>query len=307
MEKAIFRITQTDGYITNLYSYKTAKVNVLGTVILLHGMAEHHGRYLDFIHTLTEEGFDVYTYDHRGHGTDKKLSELGFIAKKNGAFLLIEDARAICQYIKSNCRSKKLAIFGHSMGSLILRCLIQSYDEFDCTICSSTTMPPLLVSKAGILLAKLFILFQGADKRSSFLQNLMFGGKNFTSLCTRTTYDWLTRNNTIIGKYIDDPYCGFLCTISFCRDLAQLAAQAATKRRIVKTRKNLPLLFLTGSKDPVSGFGTQITQLHKLYTKLGFENTELIIYPEARHELINEWNAAEVYHDIMTYLHTHMG
>ena len=134
----------------------------------------------------------------------------------------------------------------------------------------------------------------------------MFGGKAFSSLCTRTSFDWLTRNNTIVGKYIDDPYCGFLCPSSFYRDLTVLAANSASKRGIAKTRRNLSILFLAGTKDPVGGYSTQITRLHKIYTTLGFDHAELKLYPEARHELINELNYEEVYEDIITYLHNNL-
>lgn len=303
MDSAITRIVQNDGYQTRLYYYETSKDTVLGSILILHGMAEHHGRYLDFIHALTTEGFDVYTYDHRGHGTDKKLSELGFISKKHGASLLVSDARTVCQYIRANSRSNKLAVYGHSMGSLTLRCLMQTYDDIDCAIVSSTTMPPKFVSDLGICLATPLCLFGGAKKQSPFLQKVMFGGKAYTSLCTRTTFDWLTRNNTIVGQYINDPYCGFTCTTSFYRDLGKLCSMSSGKRNISKIRKNLPILLLTGSKDPVGGYTSQIIKLHKLYTSLGYGQTELIIYENARHELLNELNFGEVYADILSYLH----
>ena len=306
MESTFVQITQNDGYNTRLFCYESSAETLLGNILILHGMAEHHGRYLNFIQALTEEGFDVYTYDHRGHGTDKKLSELGYVAKRKGASLLVSDARTICQYIKENGRSSKLAIFGHSMGSLILRRLIQSYSDISCALISSSTMPPVAVSKIGTVLANLICLFRGTKKQSAFLHNIMFGGKEYTSLCTRTTFDWLTRNNTIVGQYIDDPYCGFLCTTSFYRDLAQLAGCAATKRSIAKTRRDLPLLLLAGTKDPVGGYGAQISQLHKLYTSLGFHNVDLKLYPEARHELLNELNADEVSNDIISFLHTQL-
>lgn len=303
MEATTIRITQNDGYVTHLFCYQTVKNTILGNILLLHGMAEHHERYLTFIHALTEEGFDVYAYDHRGHGTDKPLSELGHIAGKKGATLLVEDARTLCQYIKENGRSDKLAVFGHSMGSLILRCLLQTYDAFTCAIVSSTTMPPVAVSKTGAFLADTICLFRGAKKPSAILHQAMFGGKAYTSLCTRTTFDWLTRDHTIVDKYIDDPYCGFLCTASFYRDLANLSAIASAKTGIAKTRKDFPLLILSGTKDPVGGYGTQIEKLHQLYSSLGFTQAEMKLYPEARHELLNELNADEVYHDILTYLH----
>lgn len=306
MNTTTTRIIQNDGYVTNLFCYQTSSDTVLGNVVIFHGMAEHHERYLDFIQTLTKEGFDVYIYSHRGHGTDKKLSELGFIAEKNGATILVNDALSVCTYVKGNGRSQKLAVFGHSMGSMVLRCLMQIYDAMDCSIVCSSTMPPVLFSKFGTLLGNIICAFRGAKSRSTFMQNAMFGGKAYTSLCTRTSNDWLTRNNTLVGKYIDDPYCGFLCTTAFYRDLTVLAARSATKRNIDKTRKNLPILFLAGTKDPVGGYATQIVQLHNTYTSLGFEHTELKLYPEARHELLNELNYEEVYEDIITYLHKNL-
>ncbi len=306
MEPTQIQITQNDGYKTTLFSFETSGEAPLGTVLIMHGMAEHYGRYLDFIQTLNTQGFDVCIYNHRGHGTDKKLSELGFIARKHGASLIVEDALNICTYIKENARNKQLAVFGHSMGSLVLRCLLQKEDDFACAVASSSTMPPVAVSAIGAILGSVISLIQGPEKKSEFLQKIMFGGKKYTSLCTRTTYDWLTRNNSIVGKYIDDPYCGFTCATSFYRDLAVLSKRSATKRNIAKTRKDFPLLLLTGEKDPVSGYGSQLISLQKIYNHLGFTNTSLTIYEEDRHELLNELNAAEVYQDIINFLHTHL-
>jgi len=302
MNTTILKVTQKDGTVTNLFSYKTSSETVLGNIVILHGMAEHHGRYLDFIQALTTGGFDVYIYDHRGHGTDKKIGELGYVAKKNGAALLVSDAIAVCDYVKENGRSKKLAVLGHSMGSMILRCVMQTYDSMDCAVVCATTMPPVAVSRFGTFLGNIICAFRGAGHRSKLMQNIMFGGQAYTSLCTRTSFDWLTRNNTIVGQYIDDPYCGFLCTASFYRDLTTLAGNSSVKRSIAKTRRDLPILFITGSKDPVGGYASQVIGLHKIYTTLGFEHTKLKVYPEARHELLNELNYQEVYHDVISYL-----
>jgi len=302
MEAIINNIPQNDGTCTKLYCYQTSLDTVLGNVLVLHGMAEHSGRYLDFIQKLTEEGFDVYTYDHRGHGAGKTPDELGFIAEKNGHRLLIEDAHIICQHIKKTGRSDKLSVFGHSMGSMILRCLIQEYDDINSIILSSSTMPPVAFSKIGGFLAGVLAHLQGPKTTSSFLQNLMFGGKAYTGLCTRTSFDWLTRSEAIIDIYMDDPCCGFVCTTSFYRDLANLAILSGNKNNIAKTRRDLPILFLTGEADPVGGCSKQIIGLHNIYKQLSFINTDIKIYPGARHELINEPNAPEVYADIVTYL-----
>ena len=302
MESNYIRIKQLDGYQTKLFQYET-KRQVLGSVLLLHGMAEHHERYLPFIQLLNKEGFDVYAYDHRGHGTDQKLSDLGYFAEKGGADLVVNDAHNICRYIKECGRSDKLAVLGHSMGSLILRCLIQQYDSMDCALVCSSAMPSTLKNNTGLFIARLFCLFRGPKKQSKALDKLLFGSKKFTSLCSRTSYDWLTRNNTMVGKYIYDPYCGFICTTSFYRDLLLLAKRSKSKSNIKKTRKDLPVHFFAGDKDPISNYAKEIIHLHHTFQQLGFSNTSLSIYPDARHELLNELNADEIMEHIFTLLH----
>ncbi len=306
MESNYVRIKQLDGYQTQLFQYET-KRSVLGSVLLLHGMSEHHERYLPFIQQLNQEGFDVYAYDHRGHGTDKKLSDLGYFAPKGGSDLVVNDAHTICRYIKDCGRSDNLAVFGHSMGSLILRCLIQQYDGIDCALVCSTTMPSFLRANTGLFIARLFCLFRGTKKQSKTLDKLLFGSKKYTSLCSRTSCDWLTRNNTMVGKYIYDPYCGFICTTSFYRDLLLLAKRAGNKSNIKKTRKNLPVHFLAGDKDPVGGYAKEVIRLHSTFKQLGFSDTDLTVYPDARHELLNELNAEEVIEDAIAFFHQKLG
>lgn len=302
MEKNYIHIKQKDGYQTLLFQYPAATETVLGNVLVLHGMAEHHGRYLSFIQFLCQEGFDVYTYDHRGHGTGQKLAELGFVAKNHGDTLLIEDAVAICRYIKENGRNPKLAVFGHSMGSLILRNVLCQYHDMDAAIVSSTTMPSFFSQNVGLFFSGMAVLLRGSKKRSAFLNRLMFGGKKYTSLCVRTKYDWLTRNNTVVGKYMDDTYCGFIGTTSFCRDLVRLSIRSSKKQNIAKMRKDQPILFLAGDKDPVSSYSKEILKLQHILNTLGFTEASTIIYPKARHELLNELNSGEVMQDILAFL-----
>lgn len=306
MSSNFVRIEQKDGYKTKVYSYLTKKETVEGTVLILHGMAEHHGRYEDFIQFLNMEGFDVYTYDHRGHGTDRKLSELGFFAPKNGAALVVRDAIEVARYVSQIKRSKGFALWGHSMGSIILRNVLQDFDSVSCASVCGTTMPDAITIAGGRLLTSLCCLFQGPRHTAKRLNHLLFGNRLYTSLCSRTSVDWLTRNNTLVGAYINDPYCGFPCTTSFYRDLVKLTKWACKPKKITRTRKDLPICFFSGEKDPVGGYGREVTKLYHTYEKLGFEALELKLYPECRHELINELNADTIMNDMASFLHQHM-
>ncbi len=207
-------ITQKDSYKTVLYHFYS-DAEPKASIIILHGMAEHHKRYYKFAKFLNSNGFDVYLYDHRGHGTDKIMKELGFFSDSKGYKKVIDDALEIIKHVKKNNRCKKLLLMGHSMGSLITRNIIQQYDELDGVILCGTTHPPKIKVKPGLALASINRFFFGPVHRSKFLNNVLFGGKAYTRLISRTSFDWLSRNNPAVGAYIHDPYCGFLCTVSF--------------------------------------------------------------------------------------------
>lgn len=294
-------IKQKDGYITKV-SYFECQSKPKASILILHGMAEHHNRYLSFAKYLVDSGFDVYLYDHRGHGTDKKLSDLGFFAQTNGYQLVIDDAIEVSKYIEKNNRSNKFILFGHSMGSLIARNIIQSYDKYNGVIICGTVNPSILLIVSGRFITSLVRKIKGARYVSPFLNNLLFGSKKYTSLSDRTAFDWLSRSNQAVGLYVHDPYCGFICTASFYNDLMQITARAASKKLIRLTKPELPMFVISGEKDPVGDYGKGIKRLLSVYKKLGFTNVTSKLYPECRHELLNELNKEEVYEDIRNWI-----
>lgn len=301
--KAINYITikQKDGYITKLTYFSGSKMPK-ASILILHGMAEHQKRYTSFAQYLVDNGFDVFIYDHRGHGTDKKLSELGFFSNHKGYQLVIDDAITVSQYIEQNNRANKFFLFGHSMGSLIARNLIQTYDKYNGLILCGTAYPTRNLLIAGLLITSLVKKIKGPKYISPFLKNLLFGSKKYTKLADRTAFDWLTRSNPVVGAYIHDPYCGFVCTASFYNDLLKITSYASNKKLIRMTRSDLPIFVISGEKDPVGGYGKDVKRLLSTYKKLGFTNIAYKLYPDCRHELLNELNNQEVYSDIIHWI-----
>lgn len=294
-------IRQKDGYHTKLTQYMCAN-KPKASILILHGMAEHQKRYQKFADYLTSQDFDVFTYDHRGHGTDKKLNELGFIAHENGYQLLIDDAINIITCISKSNRSGKLYLFGHSMGSIIARNIIQVYDKFDGVLLIGTPHPNRLTVSLGLLLSSFIMKAKGAKHKSPFLNNMMFGSKKYTALTTRTAFDWLTRSNPIVGAYIHDPYCGYICTASFYHDLLKLIQKIIKKKQIRLTRHDLPLFIASGEKDPVTDYGQSITKFSSILKKSDFTNVTTKLYSECRHELLNELNCDEIFSDIREWI-----
>lgn len=294
-------IKQKDGYVIKLTHYNCPK-RPKASILILHGMAEHQKRYQAFAEYLVNNGYDVFTYDHRGHGTDKKLSELGFFHTEKGYQLVVEDAIAISEYIEQNNRCNKFFLLGHSMGSLIARNVIQTYDKYNGVIISGTAYPQKLLTVSGLLLSTLVKKFKGPKHISPFLSNLMFGSKKYTSLSSRTAFDWLSRSNPVVGAYMHDPYCGFTCTASFYHDLIKLTQNATKKKYIKLTKTELPIFVISGEKDPVGGCGKEVQKYITVLGKAGFTNVSSKLYPECRHELLNELNNDEVYSDIQQWI-----
>lgn len=295
------QVIQKDGYITKLTHY-VCQAKPKASILILHGMAEHQNRYETFANYLVTHGFDVYSYDHRGHGTDKKLSDLGFLAREYGYQLVVQDAIEISESIAKNNRCNKFFLFGHSMGSIISRNVIQTYDKYTGVLLSGTNFPPKLMVLSGLFMSSIIIKLKGPKHISPYLSNLMFGSKKYTSLSTRTAFDWLTRCNPIVGAYMHDPYCGFTCTASFYHDILKLVENEISKKQIQLTRKELPLFIISGEKDPVGSYGKEVNKYINALKKLGFSNISSKLYPECRHEILNELNKEEVFSDIQLWI-----
>ena len=188
------------------------------------------------------------------------------------------------------------------MGSLVGRNIIQYYDKIDKAIFMGTANAPIMASRAGLMLTAIIQKIKGPKYHSKFLQKTMFENKTYRKTCERTSVDWLTRDNAIVGAYINDPYCGFPSSTSFLRDIVHLNYFAGLPKRISKTRKDLPILFLSGTCDPVGNNGKDVTRIFNQYQRLAFQNVDCILYQDCRHELLNELNRAEIMQDIVTWL-----
>lgn len=295
-------IKQEDGYTTVLYPYYADTASTKGSILILHGMAEHHSRYLLFTEFLTKNGYDVFLYDHRGHGTDKKLDDLGFFDAQKGAAKITRDALTILDFIRQHNRGQKLIIFSHSMGTFVARNVVQIDDKIDGLVLCGTAHPQQASVIAGRIISGAIQFVKGAKHISPFMNNMMFGSKIYTNVCTRTAYDWLTRNNTIVGQYINDPYCGFTCTVSMYHDIFLLLTNAISPSAIRKTKRSLPILIISGEADPVGGCGRDVSRFFSQLQRSGFTNVDCTLYAECRHELLNEINHRKIMSDVLLWL-----
>jgi alpha-beta hydrolase superfamily lysophospholipase len=274
-------------------------------VLIAHGMAEHAGRYARLAELLCSQGFEVWAPDHRGHGKTATEGELGWLAESDGFRRVVEDLRSIALQIAVERKGKPLFLLGHSWGSFLAQGFISLYGGLlaGCALSGTAGNGGLLISVAKGL-SGLGAALLGEKRPSPFMDKLSFGSFNNAFKPTRTAFDWLSRDDAEVNAYIRDPYCGFVCTWGFFRDLTRglawihLAAVQAT------IPIDLPLYMFAGDKDPVGGATGSFMALYKTYERLGLRSLSYKLYPEARHETLNEINRDEVSNDLIRWLNS---
>ncbi|SCY82102.1 alpha/beta hydrolase [Alkaliphilus peptidifermentans] len=273
-------------------------------VQIAHGMAEHKERYDSFAKFLNREGCDVYANDHRGHGeTAGNIENLGYFAEDEGWSKVIADMNQLTTIIKEENPNIPVILFGHSMGSFLTRGYIQAYGtDVSAVILCGTGGSQGILGDIAVLLAKLEVNRLGKRNRSKVMDKLLFGSFNKAFKPNRTGYDWLTRDEKQVDKYIKDKYCGEIATAGFYYDLLKGIKEINKKGNMQKTPKKLSMLIISGDNDPVGGNTKGVMEVYNSYRKLGMENISYKFYENSRHEILNEINKEEVYNDIARWI-----
>ena len=270
-----------------------------------HGMAEHIARYDEFARFMNEQGIAVAGGSHLGHGlTAGSEDELGFIAEKKGWDHVVRDIHAVREAVSARYPGVPYILLGHSMGSFIARTyLTKSYAKgLAGAVISGTANQPAVIVGAGKMVDGLLKVFQGKHRRSALLNAMSFGTYNKAFAPNRTEYDWLSRNDESVDRYVADPMCGFCFTTGAFGDLFDGLKYIGKKKYIKKINKALPCLFIAGDKDPVGNNGKGVEQVAEMFRSAGIKDVELKLYPDARHEVLNETNRAEVYADVLAFV-----
>ncbi len=274
---------------TNIHAYKwlPEKTNPKAVVQISHGMVEHAGRYEEFAEKLVNSNYAVFANDHRGHGkTADSEEDLGHLSDEKGWKLTVEDMYRLTNIAKEKFSEVPLFIFGHSMGSFLTRDYISKYGkDTEGVILSGTGGDPKLMAKIGSLIAKVQMLFSGKKSKSEFLNNLIFDEYNSNFKPNRTDFDWLSRDDSEVDEYIEDPLCGFVPSAKFFQDLFKGLEKIHSRENIKNTPKNLLIYLISGSDDPVGGFQEGVKEVYDLYQETNHENVSVKFYKNARHEL----------------------
>ncbi len=274
-----------------------------GAVQLIHGIAEHSGRYTPFAEFLAGKGFYVCAEDHMGHG--ESVTEgcpRGCV--RGGWDAMAADVNALSALLKERCPTIPRFLLGHSMGSFLARTCLYTYPEagWQGAVLSGTAWQPGPVLAVGKAIAKGEVRKQGPDAPSPKLQALMFGSytKQFENV--RTPSDWICSDPAVVDAYQADPLCGFVPSGGLIAAMLEGLHRNQRRENLAKMPKSLPVLFIAGDRDPVGTNGKGVLKSADAFRKAGLGRVDVTLYPGDRHEVLNEVNKARVWADVLAWL-----
>ncbi len=270
---------------------------------IVHGIAEHAGRYDEFAVFMAQQGFLVVAQDHMGHGGSiGSESVLGYF--DGGWLKAVADTHRLMSYTKMEQPDIPYFMLGHAMGSYLVRTLLIKYPkaELDGVILSGTGWLHRGVLNTGIATASVLCRTEGETSTSKMLNGMLFGNYNRKVEHKRTDFDWLTRDNQMVDAYLADPLCGFSATVGLIRDMLLAMRFNQEPENLRRMRKDLPLLLVSGNDDPVGGYGEGVKKTKQALLKAGMRSVDMRLFPLCRHEILNEINSDEIYHYLLGWL-----
>ena len=279
-----------------------------GVVQLVHGMAEHIDRYDDFARFLAGAGYLVAGHDHIGHGDTAGAPERrGVIGAEGGAAAMIADVETLRRLVTQQVApGVPYFIFGHSMGSLVLRNYLPRFGRglAGAVVCG-TAQEPRCLSRAGNLLARATAALRGEGYKSTLLHRLADGAYSAAIKDARTPFDWLSRDPAVVDAFIADERAGFMFGAGAYATLTELAWRAAAPETLAATPHEVPLLYVAGEADPVGRCGAGVRAAAEAMEAAGAEEVTLRLFPAMRHEILNELGKEEVYDFILEWINAH--
>lgn len=304
VNKTTLSFPSKDG-IHTIYATKwqSDDISPIAILQLIHGMAEHIGRYDEFACHMAQKGYIVVGDDHLGHGRSaKEYGDYGYFCEKKAASVLVMDEHRLKEVMQKKEKELPYFMLGHSMGSLILRnYLIQYGQEIDGAIlCGTPNNGSVKVGMARTISGLLKLCGKNREK-SAFLDRLVFGSYNKRTE-KRTCFDWINIDEKVVDEYMNDPQCGFLFTVNGFDTMFQLSANVNKMSLLKRIPKDLPILLIAGKEDPVGNYGKGVAHVYRQYRQLGIAGAELKLYDNARHEILFEPEKDIVFADICNWL-----
>lgn len=273
-----------------------------GILQIVHGMAEHRRRYYDFMEFCAKQGLVAVIHDHRGHGDSIKTDQdLGFFYK-HGAVGMIGDAHQVTEYIRNEYPGLKLTLLGHSMGSLVVRCYMKQYDQDvdGLIVCGSPSKR--VGARAGRILVRVMKLFMGGHHRSKLVSGAMNNMLAKRFLDEGSVNAWIASDPAVVAAFDADEKSGFTFTLNGYEALMTLSINTYSKKGWQMQHPDVPIIYIAGEEDPCIISVKDFQKAVSFMRGRGYFNIKSKLYPNMRHEILNEKGKQKVWDDVLGWI-----
>jgi alpha-beta hydrolase superfamily lysophospholipase len=253
--------------------------------------------------TLNAAGLAVVAHDHRGHGLAAGPGAPGTTGPAGRWPALREDVSAVNAEARRRHPGLPVVLLGHSMGSfLALRHAEQPDPGIARLVLAGSSWEPGWFTRVAALLGSLECRRQGESGRSRLVHALTFGAYNRDVGGGRTDFDWISRDEAVVDRYVADPLCGFQLDNGFWREFVRGLTALFDSVQLRRVPSDLPVLLLAGDRDPVGHHGRGPARLARALREAGSRDVTLRLYPGARHDVLHETSRRDVLDDLLAWL-----
>lgn len=293
--------------------YPKEKDDIEGIIQIAHGLGETTEYYEEFASFFRKNGYVVYLNEALGHGrtagdiNDSNYKYNAGNAGIDGLNHMVVDLKILTENIKKKYPNKKIFLLGHSLGSVISQIYAYKYgDGINGIICTGA-ISELNEERFEYLLqvARSEIEKRGRLEPSVEVFNALFGDLNDKFKPARTEFDWITSDEKLLKESLESPYANIFFNVGFYFDFINALKDRNEKNNIEKIPKDLPIFFLSGSKDPLSDNGNGIKELFNIYKEQRLKDISFNMYEGKRHSILRETNRNLMFKDILHWIDSH--
>lgn len=304
MQKREFYFTSCDGK-TKVHAVEwKPDGEVVGILQIAHGVTEYIFRYEDLARYLTNKGFLVVGNDLLGHGESiVKDSKPMYFGTTGSWKFVVEDLNTCRKIVKEKFPDVPYCLLGFSLGSFLVRTYLIDYPKtVDAAIILGTGQTSLLQIAIAKFIAKREARKVGEEHTSPMIRKLTFETYNRFFSPNRTDFDWLCSSEKNLDIYIADPLRGGDLSAGPFREMLSGMTYTIRKRNIKKMDRDMPILLVSGDKDPVGDCGKGVKRTYKLFKEIGIRDVSLKLYSGLRHDILNEDCREDIYRYLYKWL-----
>ena len=272
-DNSSYTISASDGINLFIRDYSIKTSNKV--ILIIHGLGEHSGRYINLIQDFNDKNISVFTIDIRGHGkSEGKRGHSPFYKQ------LMSDIRYFIKHVTNKILNQKYYLYGHSMGgNLVINYSFQKDEKINGIIATSPCIKPAInPPRIKLFMAK---LFQKLIPSLTLNNGLDING--------------ISRNVQVVEDYVNDPLNHDQISIQLGLDIINSGNYALENSQDI----TVPMLIFHGEKDRLTSYNSS-----KELAENSGSNIKFIGFKDAYHEIHNEPEKEELLKNIFNWINS---